>query len=168
MIPYRVQQVWHFLNRQPSEEDQAWVRSQLSPAQQALFFAQQPGDQAHAITVARSLIAEGYDDGRLTQAALLHDAGKAPGVALTYRTALVLLKKLHPGWLERLDPHRADWLAPLARATHHPALGAAYARAAGSDPAVVTLIHHHQDRAIHLGSELQPLLEALQRVDDAS
>lgn len=168
MIPYRLRQVWNLFHRRLTEEEAAWVRARLTPAQQALFFAQESGDQAHALTVARTLHAQGHRDERLMQAALLHDTGKAPGVSLPYRTAVVLLKRLAPDWLSALSPHRADGLAPLARAWHHPALGADLARRAASPPDVVALIAHHQARPAPLPDELQPLLAALQAVDDAS
>lgn len=168
MVPYRLRQVWNLFNRRPGEADRAWVRARLSPAQQALFFAQEPGDQAHAITVARTLLAQGHADERLLRAALLHDAGKAPGISLPYRTAVILLKKIAPAWLASLSPTRAGWLAPLARAWHHPALGAALAAAAGCDPDTVALIAHHQHRDPDLPADLRSLLSALQAVDDAS
>ncbi len=168
MIPYRVQQVWLFLRRRLSEEDMAWVQERLTPAQQALFFAQQSGDQAHAVTVARTLQAQGYHDERLLVAALLHDAGKAPGVSIAYRTAMVLIKKIAPDWLAALSPHTAGWLAPLARAYHHPSLGADLAEQANSHPDTVALIRYHQERESKLSDELQGLLRALQVVDDAN
>ncbi len=168
MIPYRVRQVWHLLHRAPSAEELGWLREQLTPAQQALFLEQQPGDQAHALTVARTLLAQGHTDERLLQAALLHDVGKAPGVPLFFRTLLVLLKKLAPSWLARLAPDTEGWLAPLARSYHHPARGAERARRAGSAPEVVALIAQHQEREPTLPPALLPLLRALQQVDDAS
>jgi hypothetical protein len=168
MIPYRVEQVWRFLSRRPQAEDVAWVRRTLAPAQQALFFSQQPGDQAHAIRVARALIAEGHHDERLIRAALLHDVGKAPGVPMPYRVAVVLLKRVAPARLDRLSPRAAGWLAPLARAHHHPKLGASLARAARCHPDVATLIEHHQDHDAKLPGDLNALLAALQAVDDRS
>ncbi len=167
-LPYRVTQVWHWLRRRPSAEEAAWARGRLSPAQQALFFAQQAGDQAHAIHVARTLAAQGHADERLLQAALLHDIGKAPGVSLFHRTLVVLLKRGAPRLLARLAPDAQGWLAPLARAYHHPALGAELARRAGSHPDTVRLIAHHQERAPALPPALQGWLAALQAVDDAS
>lgn len=168
MLPYRVEQVWRFVRRRPQVQDVVWVRRRLAPAQQALFFAQQPGDQAHAIRVARTLVAEGQTDERLIRAALLHDAGKSPGVSLPYRIAVVVLKRAAPAWLDALSPRTGGWLAPLARARHHPQLGAALARAARCHPDVATLIEHHQDRDALLAGELQGLLRALQAVDDRS
>jgi hypothetical protein len=168
MIPYRVEQVWNFLRRKPAPGDVDWVRSQLSPPEQAIFLAQQEGDQAHAIIVARALIEQGHKDERLTRAALLHDAGKAPGVALPYRIAAYVLKKVAPRWLESLSPYSYGWAAPLARFVHHPELGAELARAAGCEPDVVTLIRYHQHPATELGGELSEMLAVLQVTDDQS
>ncbi|MDQ4077056.1 MAG: HD domain-containing protein [Chloroflexota bacterium] len=168
MLPYRVKQVWRFIRRTLTEEDVEWVKERLIQQQQALFFAQQASDQAHAVTVARTLEAQGHKDERLVRAALLHDVGKAPGVSLPYRTVLVLLNKFAPGTLSTLSPHTDGWLAPLARAYHHPALGADLARRAGSHPDVVALIEHHQCRNQALKPELQEMLRALQRVDNAN
>lgn len=168
MLPYRLQQVWNLFHRSPTDEARAWARAQLTAAQQALFFAQEPADQAHAIVVARALVAQGKTDPRLIRAALLHDAGKAPGISLPYRTAVILLKKVAPGWLSALSPDRRDWLAPLARAWHHPAIGAELAERAGCDPDTVALIAQHQRRDPDLPDELCPLHAALQVVDDAN
>ncbi len=168
MIPYRIQQVWHFLRRRPSKQDLAWVSTLLTATQQPLFFAQQTGDQAHAITVARTLQQQGYDDERLLVAALLHDAGKAPGVSIPHRTAMVLIKKMAPGWLDTLSPHTTGWLAPLARAYHHPEIGANLAQQATCHPDTVALIRHHQEHESELREELQEWLKALQQVDDAN
>lgn len=168
MLPYRVRQVWNFLQRSLSAEDEAWVRARLSAPQQALFFAQQEGDQAHALRVARTLVAAGQADARLLQAALLHDAGKAPGVSLAWRTLLVLIKRFRPALLARLPAEPRGWLAPLARAHHHPQLGADLARRAGSHPDVVALIAQHQAHEPALPDTLRPLLAALQAIDDAN
>lgn len=168
MIPYRVAQVWRLLRRRPTEQEATWVRGRLTRPQQALFFAQEPGDQAHAIEVARRLEAQGGVDEILIGAALLHDVGKAPGVALPYRILVVLLARLAPGWLRSLSPERHGLLAPLARAVHHPEIGARYAAAAGSAPEVVALIRHHQRRRPPLEAPLAARLARLQAVDDAS
>lgn len=168
MIPYRVAQVWRLLRRRPSDEEAAWVRARLTRPEQALFFAQESGDQAHAIEVARRLEAQGGVDEILVRAALLHDVGKAPGVALPYRVLLVLLERLAPGRLRALSPDRHGLLAPLARAAHHPEIGARYAAAAGCAPEVVALIRHHQRRRPPLEAPLAARLARLQAVDDAS
>ena len=168
MIPYRVKQVWHFMRRHPSTQDIVWVQTRLTVAEQQLFFAQQTGDQAHAITVARTLQQQGYDDERLLVAALLHDAGKAPGVSIPHRTAMVLIKKIVPGWLDTLSPQTTGWLAPLARAYHHPTIGAKLAQQAACHPDTVALIRHHQEHNSQLRDELQEWLRALQEVDDAN
>ncbi|MGH2541905.1 MAG: HDIG domain-containing metalloprotein [Ardenticatenaceae bacterium] len=168
MHPYRVEQVWRWLHTHPSGEDIAWVRERLPAPQQAIFFAQQVGDQAHAVTVARALEAAGWADERLVQAALLHDVGKAPGVSLPFRTALVLLNRFRPSLLDKLSPDMHGWLAPLARAHHHAALGAELARRAGSHPYVVSLIANHQRPASELSAELREMLQALKAVDNAS
>ena len=166
MIPYRVKQVWHFLYRHPNQQDLAWMQTYLTPAQQNLFLAQQVGDQAHAITVARTLATLGYDNERLLIAALLHDVGKAPGVSIPYRTAMVLIKKIVPSWLDTLPPHTTGWLAPLARAYHHPEIGANLAQQATCHPDTVALIRHHQEHESELRDELQGWLKALQKVTE--
>jgi hypothetical protein len=168
MIPYRVEQVWNFLRRKPAPGDVEWVRARLSPPEQAIFFAQQKGDQAHAIIVARALMEQGYRDERLLHAALLHDVGKAPGVALPYRIAAYVLKKVAPRWLEGLSPASYGWTAPLARFVHHPELGAELTRAAGCAPDVVTLVQYHQRPATELRGELSEMLAVLQVIDDQS
>lgn len=165
---YRVRQVWDLFRRRPTPADEVWLHQWLDAPKRALFYGQQEGDQGHALQVARTLVAQGADDPRLIEAALLHDAGKAPGVALPYRVLLLVAARLAPGWLESLSADRHGWLAPLARAHHHPAIGAAYARAAGCEPDVVALIAHHQRRDAPLSGDLARLLTRLQQVDDRS
>lgn len=168
MIPYRVQQVWRFFRRQPSQEDITWLQCYLTAEQQALFFKQQRGDQAHVITVARTLYAQGHHDERLLSAALLHDVGKAPGVSLFWRTILVLGKKLTPSLLASLPSQPQGWLAPLIRAYHHPTLGANMAQDAACHPDTISLIRYHQEAETDLSEELETMLKALQKVDDAN
>lgn len=168
MFPYRVQQVYRFFSVRLQPQDVAWLKTLLSPAEQTLFFAQQVGDQAHAMTVARTLEAQGDTDRRLLQAALLHDTGKAPGVSVAHRTLLVLLKYFAPERLRSLTPTTTGWLAPLARGYYHPMLGANLAEEAGSHPDVVTLIRYHQDKQPPLKGELEDFLRKLQAVDDVN
>ncbi|MCB0078875.1 MAG: hypothetical protein KDD73_15795 [Anaerolineales bacterium] len=169
MLPYRLRQVLERYRGRPlDDEARQWVAQRLSHAQQALFYAQEIADQRHALTVAQTLLTQGERDERLLQAALLHDSGKAPGVPLFYRTLLVLGQRFAPARLARLNPDHAGWLAPLARAVHHPALGAALAAQAGSAEDVVAFIAHHQAATPPLRAELQRLHAALQAVDDAT
>jgi hypothetical protein len=163
---YRLSQVWRMKTRHLEVEEQAWVQSHLAPAQLALFLAQQPGDQVHAYTVARTLADQQYPTNPVIIAALLHDCGKAPGISLFYRTLVVLLKKTAPHLLYRLRPTETGWLAPLARAWYHPELGAALAEAVNCSPDVVTIIRYHQRRSGAPPGELKTWIKALRKVDD--
>ena len=164
---YRVQQVWDRYRGAPLDYDaRAWVEGALTPAQRSVFYAQERADQHHAYTVARTLHDQGQRDPRLLQAALLHDCGKAPGVSLPFRTLYVLASRFAPSWLEPLSPHESGWRAPLARAIHHPRLGAELAARAGSSPDVVRLIAEHQEDRPDLPDELEPLHRALKRIDE--
>lgn len=155
-------------SRRLQPEERGWVQARLTPAQFALFLAQQPGDQVHAYIVAATLAAQGYANEPMVIAALLHDCGKAPGISLFHRTLVVLLKRLAPHFLYRLQPYQTGWMAPLARAWYHPQLGAALAEAVDCSPAVVLVIRYHQQRNAPVDGELQALIGALQAVDDVN
>lgn len=164
---YRLWQVWRLQTRHLTADQRRWVQARLTPAQFALFSVQQRGDQFHAYIVAHTLHQRGYADTPLLVAALLHDCGKAPGVSLFYRTLLFILKRRAPHRLTQLRPTADGWLMPLARAWHHPELGAGLAAAVNSDPDVVTLIYYHQHRTPPLPEPLAALHRALQTVDDS-
>ncbi len=149
-------------------EEQTWVQNHLTPAQFALFMAQQPGDRVHAYTVARALAERQYPADPVLIAALLHDCGKAPGIPLFYRTLVVLLKKTAPHVLNTLRPAETGWRAPLARAWYHPLLGAALAEAVGCSPEVVTMIRYHQRRSGAPPGALKTWIKALRQIDDVS
>lgn len=165
---YRVWQVWRIKTRRLQPEERGWVQRRLTPAQFALFLAQQEGDQVHAYTVARTLADQEHPDEPLIIAALLHDCGKSPGVSLFHRTLIVLLKQFHPASLYRLRTTESGWLAPLARAWHHPDLGAGLAEAVDCSPDVVTIIRYHQHRTAPVTDTQKVWIEALQQVDDVS
>jgi hypothetical protein len=165
---YRVRQVWQMKTRRLQPEERGWVQRRLTPAQYALFLAQQPGDQVHAYTVTRTLADHQYPDEPLIIAALLHDCGKAPGVSLFHRTLIVLLKRFAPDVLYRLRPTEAGWTAPLARAWYHPALGAGLAEAVHCSPDVVAIIRYHQHRSAPVNEAQKVWIKALQQVDDVS
>jgi hypothetical protein len=165
---YRVRQVWQMKTRRLQLEERGWVQHRLTPAQYALFLAQQPGDQVHAYTVARALSDQQQHDEPLIIAALLHDCGKAPGVSLFHRTLIVLLKRFAPDMLYRLRPTTAGWMAPLARAWYHPSLGAGLAEAVNCSPDVVTIIRYHQHRSAPVSAQQKAWITALQQVDDVS
>jgi putative nucleotidyltransferase with HDIG domain len=124
-------------------------------------------DRRHALNVFRTLQRRGHRDSDLMTAALLHDAGKTASRAgvsrLRNRVAIVLLRALRPGLLERLGRDRAKgWRRPFWIQEHHADLGAELAREAGCSPIVVDLIRRHEDPASRAE---EPLLFALQAAD---
>jgi putative nucleotidyltransferase with HDIG domain len=114
----------------PSPDDAAWVRSLLSPSEQALWERMSGPDQRHAAGVARRVDRAGVHDRPALVAALLHDVGKVEsGLSTLERVPATLARPLRP----------ARWRAYY----DHPSIGAALLKEAGSDPLVVTWAAEH-------------------------
>jgi predicted HD phosphohydrolase len=89
---YRARQFARYLRGarlDPAEQEQ--VRARLGPRLAELFARMSPGEQAHSLRVAQTLLARGETTPDLLAAALLHDVGKtrAP-VSLPGRVLAVL------------------------------------------------------------------------------
>lgn len=145
---YRVGQGVRYLHPAPldiAERDAALAL--LLPAAAAAFCALPPPDQAHALRVYATLVADGETDTHLLAAALLHDVGKGSGVGLTHRAAKVLLAR----WPRALALVAAEgrvfprWRSRFARLRDHAALGAALAEGWGCTPETVALIRASHD-----------------------
>ena len=143
-----------------------------TPARQALFERMPPNDQRHAIAVIRTLKQAGYDQPELMQAGLLHDVGKSLGQPIGHRVLIVLLEAFYPELLHRLStsPVSVDqvgwWRRPFVVHAQHPAIGAAWARAAGCESGAVELILRHQESLESDPGPDRRFLAALQWADD--
>lgn len=113
-----------------SDEDEAWVASQLLPAEHELWVQLSNPDRRHCSAVGRRFLAARPAATREEIAgAILHDVGKIECDLGTFGRVLATL----------VGPR-----TPKFRAYHdHEAIGAEMARAAGSDPATVELIGGH-------------------------
>lgn len=130
-----VTKIWHLAARfftslssaPASEEDEAWVASQLLPAEHALWVQLSNQDRRHCALVGRRFVDARPDATRAEIAgAILHDVGKIECQLGTFGRVVATL----------VGPRTARF-----RAYHdHEAIGAEMARAAGSDPATVELI----------------------------
>jgi hypothetical protein len=135
----------------------------LTPSQRRAFLTLSVHDQAHSCRVFRLLEREGAPDDVLV-AGLLHDVGKnGPDgrVRLVHRVARVALRRVAPDLLARLARQPAGrGRVGIARAVHHPRLGAEQARALGCDERVCWLIAHHEDAPTLDDPELRLLVAA--------
>ena len=124
-------------------------------------------DQRHSLTILQGLLAQGWTDLPLMQAALLHDQAKAR-IGLWARTLVILLNAFEKSWLPSLaSPNPRSWRYPLYLSLHHPELGAEAAERAGLDPRAVSLIRQHQSPpARREGDELSAWQHALKALDD--
>jgi hypothetical protein len=157
---YRVEQFLYGWRAAVSPQDLACVHAvldEIGPAASALFYRMPPDAQAHSLRVLRTLTADDLCPHPLprdlTAAALLHDAGKVAAadagayLGLWMRGPLVLLEKFSPGLLVRWSspqPSRSVRYAMYVQGAH-PAIGAAWAQAAGCSAFTCWLIAHHQD-----------------------
>lgn len=161
-------------------EDRKRAALVLPPAALPLF-TQMPVDaQRHSLNVLQTLWQAGQRHPDLAVAALLHDCGKIAaaqgGVRLNLwvRGPLVLLDAFAPRlttrWASSNPAHGWRYLLYVQR--EHPAIGAAWAAAAGCTPLSCWLIAQHQspvDQTLvdHSDEERQArrLLAALQQAD---
>jgi putative nucleotidyltransferase with HDIG domain len=119
--------------RRPGPADQSRVAALLTAAEAALFWAQAPADQAHAVACLRRVAAARPDRRDLARAALLHDVGKrhAP-LGVVGRTAASLLA------LVRLPaPGR------LGVYLRHAQMGAEDLRSVGAEALIVSFAAGH-------------------------
>lgn len=167
---YRVRQFLAALTaRSLSANDRAFVARYLTPSQRALFERMTPADQQHAVAVARWLLARGWMDTALLQAALLHDVGKAgEGLSPVHRAFSVLLQRVWPSAWEWLSAQDAGWRRPFHRYRYHPEYGARLVEGAGASPTVVALIRYHQDSEGAISAPpIASMLAALRAADEA-
>jgi len=168
---YRVSQfVWH-IRASVTGAEQRLAQQQLpSPALFALFAGMPRADQRHALDVYLALRSGARDDADLLAAALLHDVGKAGGIPLLYRVAIVLARALGPALLSPLDHEKSWWRRPFYVSLHHPEIGAKMIAEAGGNHRLVTFVRYHQNPAAgrdSLSAEDVALLETLHQVDDS-
>ena len=172
---YRVRQFLWAARARPLDGDELQLaQAHLPPAALDLFRRMPPGDQRHSLVILRGLLARGYTGEPLLQAALLHDAAKAP-IGLWQRSVVVLLNAVSRGTLPRLaSPDPRSWRYPFYLSVNHPELGALAAERAGVDPRAVILIREHQDKpdggnrsdARQWDPELEEWHQALKALDD--
>jgi len=147
------------------------LTTRLTPAQIAAFQRLPIHDQAHLCRVCRTLLDRGVHDPDLLAAALLHDLGKVGTdgrVRLIDRVLRVVLARTCPALLLRLAADPAPrWRAGLARAVHHPQLGAARAAGLGCSARTCWLIAHHHDRPLPDDDALRLLVAADEAADHA-
>ncbi len=170
---YRIGQFWRGFRAQVQPSELERVRA-LLPSDGARLFLRMPRDaQRHSLNVWSTLWDAGYRHPDLAVAALLHDVGKLAaeeaglGLGLWLRGPLVLLEAWAPALLTRWaspDPCRG-WRYLLHVHQAHPAIGAAWARAAGCSELACWLIAHHQDRPVQAPPEALELLAALRWAD---
>jgi hypothetical protein len=155
---------------QPVEREVA--ANHLTPELLALFDRMRRSEQAHALNVLRTVLAQGQMPRELAIAALLHDVGKTRyTVRIWQKTIAVVVQTLAPRLYERWgegDPARW-WVRPFVVKAQHPIWSAEMLANAGAPEAAIWLAAHHQDTAAQWA--VHPhihLLQRLQLADDAN
>ncbi|MCI0521173.1 MAG: HD domain-containing protein, partial [Chloroflexi bacterium] len=138
----------------------------LNREQMKLFMSMQPGEQAHSLSVMKTLLLEGEPQPDLMAAALLHDVGKTLHPLHTWeRIIIVLFRAAAPSQARRWGQGGAHgWRRAFAVAEQHPAWGAELALAAGASAQTADLIRRHQEAC----PPQDGLLRRLQRADGES
>jgi hypothetical protein len=147
---YRLRQLFAALTARLTPAEREWVGQMLGPAELVLFERMPRYDQRHCLDVCTTLRAGGYDDPLLLRAALLHDCGKVGDdgrpIPLIYYGAFVVIGRLAPAlyrWAARVG---RGPLRPFAVHAAHDERSARLAAAAGSPPALVTILDDYGAR----------------------
>jgi putative nucleotidyltransferase with HDIG domain len=153
---YRAGQVGAAHRARMSDRDRAEALSHLGPDLGGLFLRMAVRDQRHALRVLRRLSDAGP---LLSQAALLHDVGKADAPLGTAGRSMVVLAQA-TGTLAML--RRLPLVGGrFRRYLHHAEIGAQMLKAAGADPVLVAIVAEHEaERPAH------PETARLQAVDE--
>lgn len=163
---YRLRQFAAALLAHVHHDERILLTGTLNAAQLALFERMPRFDQRHCLDVYHWLVRAGQHDPHLLQAALLHDCGKVDAtgrtIPLIYYGVIVILQRVAPALYRRAVAYNRGLLRPFALHYGHEARGAAYAAAAGSDPAVIAILSDYAAR------RSTPLTEALHAADDAN
>ena len=168
-MAYRARQFFLALRAVPAPEEVAQARTILTPTQMALFSRLQASEQAHALAVARRLVAQGETDPALLTAALLHDVGKSCfPLRVWERVWIVLGKVLFPALSKSWgNDSPTGWRRPFVVAAQHPMWGAKMVAQTEASPQVIELIRRHQDRLPSKpASPVERLLGKLQEADN--
>ena len=128
-MAHLVRRFFGFITARPlTPSEQLWVSDALGAKLRRLFYEQQHQDQRHAVDVALRA-----GDGRLREAALLHDVGKSASGLGAFARSLATLWSLTglPVW--------GRWRTYL----RHGELGAAMLERAGAGDLAVAFARHH-------------------------
>jgi len=110
-VLYRIRQFYLALWAAADPRDLEQARAVLTPAQVALFTGMQSGEQAHAVSVYRQLVAQGETSSDLLAAALMHDVGKSLSpLRLWERVLIVLARAFFPAQSRRWGSLPAEGL----------------------------------------------------------
>jgi putative nucleotidyltransferase with HDIG domain len=168
----RVKQFLRAITARIKDDDQVFVRQELTPAEQVLFWRMSIPDQRHALNVAYTALQLAcrqpqVNKQQLITAALLHDVGKEKGDISTWdKVITVLTHRLAPDWAKRWARFgRGSKLANLRHAFYiyynHAARSAELLHSVGTDPYVIDLVSkHHKAPASNDSLELMLLRQA--------
>jgi hypothetical protein len=170
-LAYRSRQFWNTLLSPRKRIANESLLPHLTPVQLILFRRMQPAEQVHAYQIFKRLETAGQTAPDLLAAALLHDVGKILSpLSIFDRILIVLGKRFFRGAAQRWAEGKPDGLRrPFVVAEQHAGWGANLAAQAGASVRTVELIrNHHDPRLPNPETQTEPLLAALQAVDDES
>lgn len=137
--------IWSMRKPVPDADDDAWLRSQLSPQETLLYRSMSAPDRAHAISCGRHVEDMGVE---AVVASALHDVGKTPAGLDTAGRVVATLCGLLMAERARSWAAASGLRGQIADYLDHTERGAVMLREAGaSEMAVTWAREHHLERS---------------------
>ena len=147
----RIKQFFRAISAKLSADDNIYISTHLSPAEQKLFFAMDVVDQCHSLRVAYTIErfviedTQGVDRDFLIRCALLHDIGRVKGdMSLFGKVFVVLVSAFFPSFADSLEL-KGSHLLYIYR--HHAEIGAKKLQDIGLYKEAKIIARHHSPSA---------------------
>lgn len=140
----RVKQFFKAIFAKITDEDKLYIKKYLSPAGEKLFFDMAVFDQAHALSVARTIATFDYNGDKdfLIRLALLHDVGRK-NVSILDKVFCVLINAFSKKFAKFLS----NYIHSLSVYYNHAQIGAELLQEAGFEEESKIICYHHEKKS---------------------